>query len=150
MHSSFSDRWAERTRSANTCKSFGNGSSPSLPPICPKQMAAFGKAVFLVPSTKNIHDQTCPCRMGHMRAYRHAMPWAACMMLHIWIISLPHGHHGTRPCSTDHGDAAGPVGPAVDSVLPFVITERSPFPLLAAWLAASLVGHPVPRGRWNI
>ena len=64
---------------------------------------------------------------GHAMA--HAM-WAACMML-LMNYSLSHGHHGTRPCNPDHGEAAGPVGPAVDRVLSFVITERSPFAMLA-------------------
>ena len=46
--------------------------------------------------------------------------------------SLSCGSQGFRPCSTDHGEAAGPVWPAVDCVLSFVITERSTFALLAA------------------
>ena len=33
--------------------------------------------------------------------------------------SFSHGHHGTRPCSSDHGEATRPVKPAVDRVTPF-------------------------------
>ena len=64
------------------------------------------------------------------------MLWSASMSVFI-DYSLSHGHHGTMPCSTDHLEAAGPMGPAVDRTLSFVITERSPFALLAA-----LVGGP--------
>ena len=45
---------------------------------------------------------------------RHVMPWAARMMLHV-DYSLSHGHYGTMSCSSDHREAAGPVGPAVAS-----------------------------------
>ena len=65
-------------------------------------------------------------------------PWQAVAMhelsercLHM-DYSLSHGHYGGRPCSIDHIEAVGPVGPAVDQVLSFVITEPSPFALLAA------------------
>ena len=74
-------------------------------------------------------------------AISHALPWAARMMLHM-DYSLSHGHCGLMPCSPVHKEAAGPVGPAVDRALPFVITEQSPFALLVA----SSVGRPVPRG----
>ena len=53
------------------------------------------------------------------------------MMLHMED-SLFYGHHGTIPCSPDHREAAGPVGPTVDRVWSFVITVRAPFALLAA------------------
>ena len=43
------------------------------------------------------------------------MLWSASMSAFIYY-SLSHGHHGTRPCSPDHGEAAGPVGPAVARV----------------------------------
>ena len=36
-------------------------------------------------------------------------------------IACPMGDHGTISYSPDHVEAAGPVGPAVDRVLPFVI-----------------------------
>ena len=73
------------------------------------------------------------------------MLWSASMSVFI-DYSLSHGHHGTKPCSSDHTEATGPVGLAVDRVLSFVITERSPFALLAA----SSAGHPVPTGQWHI
>ena len=77
--------------------------------------------------------------------FRGAMLWAACMMLYM-DYSLSHGHPGTRPCSPDQREAAGPVRLVVDRVLSFVITEQSPFALLVA----SSAGHPVPTGQWNI
>ena len=46
-------------------------------------------------------------------------------------VSLSPGHHGTIPCSPDHGEAAGPMGPAVDRILSFVSSVRAPFAPLA-------------------
>ena len=86
--------------------------------------------------------------------HHFAAPWAPRASLtggHVKVMlvyshSLSYDHQGFRPFSPDHKEAAGPVGSAVDRVLSFVITERSPFALLAA----SSVGRPVPRGPWHI
>ena len=57
--------------------------------------------------------------------FRHfATPWAPRESLtggHVKVMlayghSLSHGHQGFRPFSPDHGEAAGPVGPAVGRV----------------------------------
>ena len=79
---------------------------------------------------------------GQNGPYRRAMPWTVRMMLNM-DYSLSHGHHGIRPCSPDHIEAAGPVGPAVDQVLSFVITEPSPFALLAALLRTVRCQQPM-------
>ena len=119
MHSSFSDRWAERTRSANTCKSFGNGSSPSLPPISPKQMAAFGKALS---GPQHYAKSALHRPSSKPPLVGVAICGDACELsercLHM-DYSLSHDHKGTRPCSTDHGEAVRPVGSAEDRVIPF-------------------------------
>ena len=73
--------------------------------------------------------------------YRHAMPWAACMIIHV-DYSLSQGHYGTRPCSADRREAAGPVRSPADHVLSFVITHQAPFGLLVS----ASVGRPVPTG----
>ena len=56
--------------------------------------------------------------------HHFATPWAPRGSLtegHVKVMlaygySLSHGHQGFRPFSPDHGEAAGPVGPAVPRV----------------------------------
>ena len=81
----------------------------------------------------------CPCALRMAICISrccHAMGCVhvACMMLHM-DYSLFYGHPGTRPCSSDHREAAGPVRLVVDRVfrpLCIVVTEQSPFAALAA------------------
>ena len=57
---------------------------------------------------------------------------------------LSHGHHGTKPCRSDHGEAARPMRPAVEHVLSFWSTQLAPF----APLVTAPMDRPAPRGRW--
>ena len=103
----------------------------------PKQWEPLGK-LFLVTSTMRSGP---PQRPPELRPNRHATPWAVYMMLFM-AYSLSRGHHGTRPYSPDHREAAGPVWPHVNRVFVLCDTDSSPFAMLAArpWAV------PVPRG----
>ena len=105
----------------------GNEVSPSLLPITPKQMATFGKGFY-----NHFSNTKLACaaigrigRRSRMQAKGHLR-----MLFHM-DDSLSPGHHGTIPCSPDHGEAAGPVGPAVGRILSFVSSVRAPFAPLA-------------------